>query len=213
MYAARAIATAKSMRNSFLATRYKGRGWGSRAHGLCRWGTNATLRVLESDARKEDVAALAWQSGRYGVLALGQHTPRHQRAARGAAPPEGTKAILEAQGLIEDAAFGVTKLFLKTPKTLFALETARAGRIPALVTKIQVCVWRAAAAAMGTDHLAEERGVSRALRRDVGALARHAGPPLRNAGPCHLHHLCLLEETPCPQLRGGARETLLGELN
>jgi len=34
-------------------------------------------------------------------------------------------------------AFGATKLFVKSPKTLFALETARAEAIPGLVAKIQ----------------------------------------------------------------------------
>jgi myosin-1 len=51
---------------------------------------------------------------------------------------EGVMKIITKLGLKDEVAFGATKLFVKSPKTLFALEMARAEAIPGLVAKIQV---------------------------------------------------------------------------
>ena len=38
---------------------------------------------------------------------------------------EGTRVLLEDRNLIKDVTFGKTKLFVRSPSTLFQLETAR----------------------------------------------------------------------------------------
>ena len=53
---------------------------------------------------------------------------------------EGCRAILSTEGFLDDVQFGKTKLFIKTPKTVFTLESSRAARIPPIVIFLQrVC--------------------------------------------------------------------------
>uniref|UniRef100_UPI00398E5C28 unconventional myosin-Id-like n=1 Tax=Pristiophorus japonicus TaxID=55135 RepID=UPI00398E5C28 len=58
---------------------------------------------------------------------------------------EATRVIIEQHGFQQDIAYGNTKLFIRTPQTLFKLETARAGIIPFIVLFLQK-VWRGALA-------------------------------------------------------------------
>lgn len=50
---------------------------------------------------------------------------------------EGCKAVLTHTGFINDVQFGKTKLFIKTPKTVFTLESERSTRLPAIVLFLQ----------------------------------------------------------------------------
>ena len=50
---------------------------------------------------------------------------------------QGCQAILSHTGFIEDVQFGKTKLFIKTPKTVFTLESQRSARLPAIVLFLQ----------------------------------------------------------------------------
>uniref|UniRef100_A0A8C5QFT0 Myosin IG n=1 Tax=Leptobrachium leishanense TaxID=445787 RepID=A0A8C5QFT0_9ANUR len=54
---------------------------------------------------------------------------------------EATKALIEQQGFQDDVAYGHTKVFIRTPQTLFHLEHERAQLIPIIVLLIQK-VWR-----------------------------------------------------------------------
>jgi hypothetical protein len=51
----------------------------------------------------------------------------------------GVEHIIDAVNLKNEVAFGATKIFIKEPRTLFALETFREQKIPFIVSKIQVC--------------------------------------------------------------------------
>jgi myosin-1 len=50
---------------------------------------------------------------------------------------QGARFIIEALGMTGDVAFGTTKIFIKEPKTLVALEAAREKRLGFVVAKIQ----------------------------------------------------------------------------
>jgi len=50
---------------------------------------------------------------------------------------EGTKVLLEDRGFLEDVTFGKTKVFVRSPTTLFQLENARAALIPGIVIFLQ----------------------------------------------------------------------------
>ena len=50
---------------------------------------------------------------------------------------EATEAILAQHGLLEDTAFGKTKIFIRSPQTLTSLEGARLARLPFIVVTIQ----------------------------------------------------------------------------
>lgn len=54
---------------------------------------------------------------------------------------DGTKVIMDEHGFGNDVKYGYTKIFIRSPKTLFALESARNELIPGIVTLIQK-VWR-----------------------------------------------------------------------
>uniref|UniRef100_A0A8C7F6Y0 Myosin IG n=1 Tax=Oncorhynchus kisutch TaxID=8019 RepID=A0A8C7F6Y0_ONCKI len=60
---------------------------------------------------------------------------------------EAVEAIVTQHGLQDDVAYGHTKLFVRTPKSLFTLEQERAALIPVLVLFLQK-VWRGAQARM-----------------------------------------------------------------
>ncbi|XP_063159287.1 unconventional myosin-Ig [Candoia aspera] len=67
--------------------------------------------------------------------------PNHLMASDGAA----TRALMEQHGFQDDVAYGHTKIFIRTPRTLFALEQERANLIPIIVLLLQK-VWRGALA-------------------------------------------------------------------
>ncbi|NXA44696.1 MYO1G protein, partial [Nothocercus julius] len=58
---------------------------------------------------------------------------------------EAAQALLEQHGFQEDVAYGHTKVFIRTPRTLFSLEQARAQLIPIIVLLLQKA-WRGALA-------------------------------------------------------------------
>jgi len=50
---------------------------------------------------------------------------------------EGTKVLLEVRGFISDVTFGKTKIFIRSPSTLFQLEQKRSSLIPGIVIFLQ----------------------------------------------------------------------------
>ena len=50
---------------------------------------------------------------------------------------DGVKAIINEAGFSSDVKFGHTKLFIRTPKTVFELEQKRTEVLPKLVTLLQ----------------------------------------------------------------------------
>ncbi|NWI63072.1 MYO1G protein, partial [Todus mexicanus] len=58
---------------------------------------------------------------------------------------EATQALLEQHGFQDDVAYGHTKVFIRTPRTLFLLEQERARLIPIIVLLLQKA-WRGALA-------------------------------------------------------------------
>ncbi|XP_051878987.1 unconventional myosin-Id-like [Pristis pectinata] len=54
---------------------------------------------------------------------------------------EAVRAIIDQHGFQQDVAYGKTKLFIRTPQTLFELETERAEKIPFIVLFLQK-IWR-----------------------------------------------------------------------
>ncbi|MGH0118473.1 UNVERIFIED_CONTAM: hypothetical protein FKN15_054325 [Acipenser sinensis] len=58
---------------------------------------------------------------------------------------EAVEAIIKQHGFESDVAYGLSKVFLRTPQTLFTLESERAALIPIIVLFLQK-VWRGALA-------------------------------------------------------------------
>ncbi|XP_069715243.1 unconventional myosin-Ig isoform X2 [Phaenicophaeus curvirostris] len=58
---------------------------------------------------------------------------------------EATQALMEQHGFQDDVAYGHTKVFIRTPRTLFCLEQERARLIPIIVLLLQKA-WRGALA-------------------------------------------------------------------
>ncbi|XP_032876178.1 unconventional myosin-Id-like [Amblyraja radiata] len=54
---------------------------------------------------------------------------------------EAVRAIIDQHGFQQDVAYGKTKLFIRTPQTLFELETERAEKFPFIVLFLQK-IWR-----------------------------------------------------------------------
>lgn len=50
---------------------------------------------------------------------------------------EGTRVLLEDKGLLKDVTFGKTKIFIRSPSTLFQLEQKRSSMIPGIVIFLQ----------------------------------------------------------------------------
>lgn len=50
---------------------------------------------------------------------------------------EATQVLMEQHGFQDDVAYGYTKLFIRTPRTLFCLEQERAQLIPIIVLLLQ----------------------------------------------------------------------------
>lgn len=56
---------------------------------------------------------------------------------RGASDRDGVQVLLRENNLLNDVKFGRTKIFIRSPKTLFALERARNNMIPSIVILLQ----------------------------------------------------------------------------
>lgn len=56
---------------------------------------------------------------------------------------DGTRVLIEEKGFAQDVKYGKTKIFIRSPHTLFALENMRAELIPGIVTLLQK-QWRGA---------------------------------------------------------------------
>lgn len=56
---------------------------------------------------------------------------------RGGGDRDAVEALLKDQGMISDATFGKTKVFIQSPETIFSLEGRREAKIPEVVTFIQ----------------------------------------------------------------------------
>uniref|UniRef100_A0A2P2HYR1 Myosin-IA-like n=1 Tax=Hirondellea gigas TaxID=1518452 RepID=A0A2P2HYR1_9CRUS len=59
----------------------------------------------------------------------------------GGSDMQGTKILMEEQGFSQDVKYGKTKIFIRSPQTLFALEEGRARLLPGIVIFLQK-LWR-----------------------------------------------------------------------
>jgi myosin-1 len=50
---------------------------------------------------------------------------------------DGVRTIIDHMGFSDDVKYGKTKIFIRSPRTIFALEKARAKKIPPMVTFLQ----------------------------------------------------------------------------
>ncbi|KAF4516830.1 hypothetical protein B566_EDAN006224 [Ephemera danica] len=62
---------------------------------------------------------------------------------RGGSDKDGTRVLIEEQGFADDVKYGNTKIFVRSPRTLFALEQRRSKMIPGIVILLQK-LWRGA---------------------------------------------------------------------
>lgn len=60
---------------------------------------------------------------------------------RGGTEKDGVKVIMDENKFSDDVKYGKTKIFIRSPRTLFDLETSRNALIPGIVTLIQK-TWR-----------------------------------------------------------------------
>lgn len=60
---------------------------------------------------------------------------------RGGTEKDGVNVIMNENKFTEDVKYGKTKIFIRSPRTLFALENSRNVFIPGIVTLIQK-TWR-----------------------------------------------------------------------
>ena len=60
---------------------------------------------------------------------------------RSGSDKDGVKVLMEENGFGNDVKYGKTKIFIRSPRTLFALENTRNELIPGIVTLIQK-TWR-----------------------------------------------------------------------
>ena len=56
---------------------------------------------------------------------------------RGGVDKQGVQILLREQGLEEDVAYGKTKLFIRTPRSVYILEEARGRLLPAIAVFLQ----------------------------------------------------------------------------
>ena len=65
---------------------------------------------------------------------ISQYTwPNFQRGG----DKEGTRVILKEQGFEDDVQFGKTKIFIKSPQTVFKLEDTRTKVLPGIIIFLQ----------------------------------------------------------------------------
>ncbi|XP_048579612.1 unconventional myosin-Id [Nematostella vectensis] len=60
---------------------------------------------------------------------------------------DGVREIVDSHGFSDDVKYGTTKIFIRTPQTIFELEKSRAAKLPDLVFMLQRC-WRGGIARM-----------------------------------------------------------------
>lgn len=60
---------------------------------------------------------------------------------RGGTDKDGVKVIMDENKFADDVKYGKTKIFIRSPRTLFDLENSRNALIPGIVTLIQK-TWR-----------------------------------------------------------------------
>lgn len=56
---------------------------------------------------------------------------------RGGSDEAGVKKIISEQGFSDDVQYGRTKVFIRSPHTIFTLEEARTKKIPGIVLLLQ----------------------------------------------------------------------------
>ena len=56
---------------------------------------------------------------------------------RGGSDKDGCRRIIDEQGFAEDVQYGKTKVFIRSPQTIFSLEEARTEKIPGIVVFLQ----------------------------------------------------------------------------
>ncbi len=61
---------------------------------------------------------------------------------RGGSDRDGVRILIQQQDFDGDVVYGVTKIFIRSPQTLFMLEQARARLIPGIVIFLQVGRWK-----------------------------------------------------------------------
>jgi myosin I len=66
---------------------------------------------------------------------------------RGGSDRDGVSVLMNEQGFAEDIKYGNTKIFIRSPRTLFALEQKRTRMIPGIVILLQK-LWRGTVARM-----------------------------------------------------------------
>ncbi|XP_037090493.1 unconventional myosin ID-like [Pollicipes pollicipes] len=77
---------------------------------------------------------------------------------------EGVKILIKEQNFVDDVKYGKTKIFLRSPQTLFALEQARGRLIPHIVIFLQK-MWRGALCRMRYRKMMAARTILHAFRR------------------------------------------------
>ncbi|XP_061330429.1 unconventional myosin-Ig isoform X1 [Pezoporus flaviventris] len=104
---------------------------------------------------------------------------------------EATQALLEQHGFQDDVAYGHTKVFIRTPRTLVCLEQERAQLIPIIVLLLQKA-WRGALARRRCRYLRAAYTIMACYKRHkVASAADHQEhPPIRDGadpgqGGCH----------------------------
>ncbi|KAF2368380.1 Myosin head motor domain [Trinorchestia longiramus] len=82
----------------------------------------------------------------------------------GGSDMQGTKILLEEQGYSQDVKYGKSKVFIRSPQTLFALEEGRARLLPGIVIFLQK-LWRGAICRMQYEKMKASLVILRHYRR------------------------------------------------
>ncbi|KAF0301962.1 Myosin-IA [Amphibalanus amphitrite] len=82
----------------------------------------------------------------------------------GESDKEGVKILIKEQNFVDDVKYGKTKIFLRSPQTLFKLEQARGRLIPHIVIFLQK-MWRGALCRMRYRKMLAARTILHAFRR------------------------------------------------
>ncbi|XP_076855311.1 unconventional myosin-Id [Brachyhypopomus gauderio] len=95
---------------------------------------------------------------------------------------EAVKRLLQGCGFEQDAAFGKTKVFIRTPRTIFSLEEQRAEMVKRIVLFLQK-VWRGTIARMRYRRMRAALTILQAYRRyKVKSYIREVNARFRNVG-------------------------------
>lgn len=100
---------------------------------------------------------------------------------RGGADRDGVRILIQQQNFEEDVVYGKTKIFVRSPQTLFMLEQARARLIPGIVIFLQK-LWRGSVCRRRYKKILAAKKIVGAYRRyKMRAYLRLLISPLRNA--------------------------------